>query len=334
MPTVIITAESMYHTPGTHISVLQAAGFEVVYPPSLPISTEDETIAAVRGAVAVIAGSEPYTQRVLAALPELRIISRCGVGCDGIDFEAAARHRVPVTITPSGNCDAVAEHALAMVLALARSIVRNNRDAHQGPWLKKPLVPLRGKTLGLVGLGRIGRSVARRATGFRLNVLGCDPNVSPDVARDHGVELTDVQSLLARCDFVSLHLPLTPDTRGLFDRAAFAAMKPGAFLVNTSRGGLIVEADLVEALRSGHLAGAGLDVLIDEPPRPDNPLLALENVLLSPHVAANDHQAMEDMALGAAQNIVDLFQGKIAPACLMTPDWSADGPGNAQGASR
>jgi phosphoglycerate dehydrogenase-like enzyme len=322
---VIITAESLYQTQGSHIPLLKAAGFDVVYPPTLPIATEDQTIAALRGVAAVIAGSEPYSDRVLAALPELRIISRCGVGCDCIDLEAAGRRRVPVTITPSGNCDAVAEHALAMVLALARSIVRNDRDARRGIWLKNPLVPLRGKTIGLVGLGRIGRSMARRAAAFGLTVLGCDPMLTPELAREHGVELTDLKSLVARCDFVSLHLPLGPETRGLFNRAVFSAMKPGAFLVNTSRGGLIVEADLVDALRSGHLAGAGLDVLVDEPPLPDNPLLAFENVLISPHVAANDHRAIADMAEGAAQNIIDLFQGKVAPACLVTPDWSADG---------
>jgi D-3-phosphoglycerate dehydrogenase/(S)-sulfolactate dehydrogenase len=326
MPTVIITAESLYHSHGPHVPLLQQAGFDIVYPVGLPISTEDQTIDALCGVVAVIAGSEPYSERVLAALPELRIISRCGVGCDCIDLEATARRRVPVTITPSGNCDAVAEHALALILALARSIVRNDRDARQGRWLKIPLVPLRGRTIGLVGLGRIGRSMARRAAAFRLTVLGCDPNVSPDLAREYGVELADLNSLLGRSDFVSLHLPVTPETRGLFDRSRLAAMKPGAFLVNTSRGGLIVEADLVEALQTGHLAGAGLDVLVDEPPRVDNPLLALENVLVSPHVAANDHQAIVDMALGAAQNIIDFFRGMIAPACLVTPGWSADRP--------
>jgi len=330
MSTVLITAESLYRTDGSHIALLRAAGFGVVYPPRLPITNEDETIAALRGFAAVIAGSEPYTERVLAALPELRIISRCGVGCDCIDLEAAERLRVTVAITPDANCEAVAEHALALLLALARSIVPNDRDARRGVWLKTPLTPLRGKTIGLVGLGRIGRGVARRAAAFGMTVLGCDPKVSPGLAREYGVELTDLNTLLARSDFVSLHLPLTAETRGMFDRDALSRIKPGAFLINTSRGGLIVEAGLVDALRSGHLAGAGLDVLIDEPPPPDNPLLALDTVLVSPHVAANDHQAIEDMAVGAARNIIDLFQGTISPASLVTSDWSSNDHGKDQ----
>jgi len=327
MSTVIITPEPLFRANGSHISLLRTAGFEVVYPPRSPLTTEDETIAALQGVAAVIAGSEPYTERVLAGLPELRIISRCGVGCDCIDVEAAERFRVAVAITPDANCEAVAEHALAMLLALARSIVPNDRDARRGRWLKTPLVPLRGKTIGLVGLGRIGRSVARRAAPFRMTVLGSDPKVSPELAREYGVELVELNALLARSDFVSLHLPLTAETRGMFDRAVLSRIKPGAFLINTSRGGLIVEADLVDALQSGHLAGAGLDVLVDEPPGPDNPLLALDSVLLSPHLAANDLQAIEDMALGAARNIIDLFQGKISPASLVTSDWSSNGHG-------
>jgi phosphoglycerate dehydrogenase-like enzyme len=327
MPTVIITAESLYKQDGSHIPLLRAAGFEVAYPPALPIATEDQTTAALSGSVAVIAGSEPYTERVLDALPELRIISRCGVGCDCIDLAAAERRRVPVTITPSGNSDAVAEHALALALALARAIVRNDRDARRGIWLKTPLVPLRGKTIGLVGLGRIGRSVARRAAAFGLTVLGCDPHVSPELARQDGVDLLDLEPLLARSDFVSLHVPLAPETRGLFDRAAFLSMKPGALLINTSRGGLIVEADLVDALRSGHLAGAGLDVLVEEPPSRDNPLLALDNVIISPHVAANDQKAIHDMAEAAARNIIDLFEGRLARECLVTACPVSDGGG-------
>jgi phosphoglycerate dehydrogenase-like enzyme len=325
MATVIITPEPLYHSYGSHVPLLRAAGFDITYPPRSPLTNEDETIEALRGVAAVIAGSEPYTERVLAGLRELRIISRCGVGCDGIDLEAAERFGIAVAITPDGNREAVAEHALALLLALARSIVRNDRDARRGLWLKTPLVPLRGKTIGLVGLGRIGRSVARRARPFGLNVLASDPNVSPELAREHGVELTDLNALLARSDFVSLHLPLTAETRGMFDRATLCRMKPGAFLINTSRGGLIVEADLVDALQSGHLAGAGLDVLVDEPPRPGNPLLALDTVLISPHVAANDIQAVQDMAEGAARNIIDLFQGKSLSASVVTSDWSDNG---------
>jgi phosphoglycerate dehydrogenase-like enzyme len=143
--------------------------------------------------------------------------------------------------------------------------------------------------------------------------------VEQATARAHGVELTDLESLLARSDFVTLHLPLKPETRGMIDRAALARMKPGAFLVNTARGGLVVEADLVDALRSGHLAGAGLDVLVYEPPRPDSPLLALDDVLISPHVAANDDRAIRDMPEAAAQNIIDLFHGALAPPALVTP---------------
>jgi phosphoglycerate dehydrogenase-like enzyme len=308
--------------------MLRAAGFEVAFPPRSPLLTEAETIAALRGVAAVIAGSEPYTERVLAELSELRIISRCGVGCDGIDLGAADQFRVAVAITPDANREAVAEHTLAMLLALARSIVPNDRDARRGLWLKTPLLAVRGKTLGLVGFGRIGRSVAKRAAAFGLTILACDPNVSPELTREHGALLTTLNDLLARSDFVSLHVPLVEETRGLFDRAAFSRMKCGAFLINTARGGLIVEADLVEALQSGQLAGAGLDVLADEPPRLDNPLLALQNVLLSPHVAANDAQAVRDMAEGAARNIIGFFQDALSPACLVTSDWSSNTNGN------
>jgi phosphoglycerate dehydrogenase-like enzyme len=320
MPSVIVTAEPMCRwEDGPHVRPLREAGFEIADPPETPPVDEDQTVAALRGVAAVIAGSEPYTERVLARLPGLRVISRCGVGCDRIDLEASARRGVAVAITPEGNYAAVAEHTLAMLLALARSIVRNDRGARRGLWIRTPLVPLRGKTLGIVGLGRIGRAVARRAVPFGLNLLGCDPRGDQGLARECGVELTGFDSLLARSDFVTLHVPLTPETRGLIGRAALARMKPGAFLVNTSRGGLVVEPDLVDALRSGRLAGAGLDVMVDEPPRGDNPLLALDNVLISPHVASNDLQAIHDMAEAAARNIVDIFRGRDSPESLVTP---------------
>src|SRR5262245_52895831 len=186
MPRVVITPEPLYHRNGHHVRLLLEAGFEVVYPPWAPLTDEGQTIEALRGAAAVLAGSEPYTERVLASLPELRIISRCGVGCDSIDLESTRRLGVGVAITLRGNFEAVAEHTLAMILALARSIVRNDRDPRQGRWLKTPLVPLRGKTVGIVGLGRIGRGVARRLVPFGVTLLGCDPRPDPESAREYG----------------------------------------------------------------------------------------------------------------------------------------------------
>jgi D-3-phosphoglycerate dehydrogenase len=318
MPTVLITSEPLCRSNGAHVSPLRASGFEIACPLRVPLFEEDEVIASLRGVAAVIAGNEPYSERVLASLPELRIVSRCGVGLDGIDLEAAGRLGVAVAITPEGNHEAVAEHTMALLLALTRSIVRHDGEVRRGLWEKTTLVPLRGKTLGIIGLGRIGRSVARRAAAFRATIVGHDPLVDQAVARAHGVALTDLDTLLERSDIVTLHLPLTAATRGLIGRDALARMKPGAFLINTARGGLVVEADLADALRSGHLAGAGLDVLADEPPARDHPLLALDKVVISPHLAANDEQSIRDMAEAAAQNIIDLFRGNLRPPALVT----------------
>lgn len=318
MRKVIVTADPLCYSEGTHTRMLREAGFEIVGPARMPIVDEDATIEAIQGVVAVIAGSEPYTERVLAQLPELRIISRSGVGYDQIDVEAAERHGVVVTITPRGNFEAVAEHALALLLALTRAVVRNDRDMRRGAWPKTPLQPLRRKTLGIVGLGRIGQCVARYASALGVRVIGTDPFLKDEIASTLTIERTDFDDLLARSDYITLHVPLLPSTQGMIHRGALARLKEGAFLINTSRGGLVVEADLVDALRSGRLAGAGLDVFVDEPPRPDNPLLGLDNVVLSPHVAATDVQAMEDMATGAAQNVIDFFEGKLARSGMIT----------------
>ncbi len=327
MPKVLMTSEPLCRPDGPYVSPLRAAGFEIAYPPRVPLTQEDEVIESLQGATAVIAGNEPYSERVLASLPELQIVSRCGVGLDQVDLEAARRLGVAVAITPDGNHEAVAEHTMALLLALTRSIVRNDREVRRGLWGKTTLVPLRGKTLGIIGLGRIGRSVARRAAAFRMRLLGHDPLVDRAVAPTHGVELTDLDTLLESSDVVTLHLPLTPATRGMIDRAVLARMRPGGFLINTARGGLVVEADLVEAIRSGHLAGAGLDVLADEPPGKDNPLLALDNVVVTSHRAANDEQSIRDMVEGAVQNILDHFRGNLHPPALVTPP----GPGQPRG---
>jgi D-3-phosphoglycerate dehydrogenase len=312
-----ITADPLWRLEGQHTRLLREAGFETVMLQRVPLN-EDDTIEALEGMSAVIAGSEPYTERVFSRLPDLRIISRSGVGYDRVDVAAAERAGVTVSITPNGNFEAVAEHVFALLLGLTRSIVRNDRETRGGHWPKTPLVPIRKKTIGIIGLGRIGRRVARHSLAFGMKVLGTDPIASQDGLREQGIEVTTFEDLLARADFVTLHLPMMPATQGIIDRSALARMKPGAFLINTARGGLVVEADLVEALRTGRLAGAGLDVLADEPPLADNPLLALDNVVISPHVAATDSQAIEDMGNEAAQNIIDFFEGRLSPIALIT----------------
>lgn len=319
MPLVFITPEVLFETEGPHLEMLRKAGMEVRYPPRARLTGETETIEALRGAAATIAGGEPYTERVLASLPDLRVISRWGVGVDRVDLDAVTRRGVVVAITPKSNHEAVAEHTMALLLALTRSLMRQNQEVRQGVWSKVPLLPLRGRTLGLIGMGRIGKSVALRAAQFRLRLLAYDPFPDLVFARTHGVELVDLDTLLAEADYVTLHMPLMPSTKGLISRKTLSRMKPGSFLVNTSRGGLVVEEDLLAALQSGHLAGAGLDVFAQEPPSPENPLLRLGNVLVTPHMAGVDTQSSIDMAVQAAQNILDLYHGNWPEDSIVNP---------------
>ncbi len=324
MPSVLITTEALRGAPGPHATLLNEAGYDVRFPAKSVLLTEEDTLEALGGFAAVIAGSEPYTQRVLAGLPQLRVISRNGVGYDRIDVAAATRRGIAVTITPDGNHQAVAEHAMALMLAVARSIVSNAIDTRQGNWRRRStFIPLRGKTLGIVGLGRIGRSVAVRASAFGMRVVAHEEFPNLEFAKTYDIRLVDLDTLLSLSDFVTLHVPMGPPTAGLINRNSLARMKPGSVLVNTSRGGLVNEADLLAALKSGHLAGAGLDVLAVEPPPADHPFFALDNVIISPHVAALDAQAIEDMSLGAAQNIVDLLSGKWPAGSLVNPDVKA-----------
>jgi D-3-phosphoglycerate dehydrogenase len=323
MPTVLIVPQVLYKAPGRHADILREAGFELKYPELQDVYSEDETIAMLDGCAAVIAGGEPYSERVLSALPELRVVARAGVGFDMVDLAAATRHRVAVAITPSGNYEAVAEHALTMLFALAKGIVRQDREVRSGVWSREVLQPLRGRTLGVIGLGRIGRASALRGAAFGMKVLACEAYPDHEFVKQHGVELVELEELLARSDYVTLHVPLNDETRGLINRDTLAHMKPTAFLVNTARGGLIVEEDLRTALKNGQLAGAGLDVFAQEPTPQDNPLLSLPNVLASPHMAGVDTQSVEDMAVESAQNIVGLHQGRWPEGAIVNAELKA-----------
>ncbi|MDR7418416.1 MAG: C-terminal binding protein [Armatimonadota bacterium] len=250
----------------------------------------------------------------IALLGRCRIIAHYGTGVDRLDVDAATRRGIWVTNGPRYAVDEVSSHAIALLLAVARKIVAADRAVRAGQWHIKPIVPLHriaGGTLGLLGFGNIARATGRKGQALGLRVIAYDPYVDPAVFVAERVERVNLDDCLARADFLSVHLPLTNETTGMLGHAAFAQMKPGALLINTSRGGVIDEAALVEALRAGHLAGAGLDVFAHEPPATDHPLLALPNVTVSGHIAFYSEESIQQMQRDAANQVVQALQGTV-----------------------
>ena len=278
----------------------------------LPAELADADGLVVRSAVQV-------DDALLAAAPKLRVIGRAGVGVDNIDADAATRRGIVVMNTPGANAIAVAELTIGMMLSLARQLPKANSTMHAGKWEKKSLqgVELRGKKLGVLGLGRIGLEVARRARSFGMEIIGHDPFVSASVARENAIQLVSTEELFREADYLTLHVGLTPQTAGIINETTLASMKKGVRIVNCARGELIVEAALAEALKSGHIAGAALDVFHQEPPK-DSPFFSLENVILTPHIAGSTAEAQEAVGvqialqvreylkLGVVQNAVNL----------------------------
>jgi len=264
--------------------------------------TADEVVAAGLGAVALLAQYAPITDGVLETLPSVQVVGTYGASLDNIDLLAAARRGLRVVNVPDYGVDEVADHTVGLILALTRGIVGLDRAVHTGTWDFRGGGELRrssGQQVGVIGLGRIGSAVARRALALRFRVVAADPT-RPAV---EGVRLVELEELLATSDLVCVTTRLDPSTRHLLDAAALARMKPGAYLVNTSRGGVIDQAALVEALRSGHLGGAALDVLEREPIAPDDPLLSLPNVVLTPHAAFYSRESLVEMKRRAAEAI-------------------------------
>jgi phosphoglycerate dehydrogenase-like enzyme len=310
MPTVLITPEALSNVRGPWVGLLEEAGFTIAYPED-PTFTRGlcgakETVRVLRPASAVIAGGEYFTAEVLAGLPQLRVIARAGVGYDRVDVPAATGRKVAVTITPTANHEGVAEQAFALIFAIAKGVVVNDARTRAGQWALGMTAPIRGKTLGLFGLGRIGRSTAIRGRAMGMTVVATETYPDVAFARQHAIELVDFETLLARSDYLSLHCPHDAQTDRMFNRDVFAKMKRGSVLINTARGRIVVEADLLAALQQGHLSGAGLDVFETEPAAADNPLFALKNVVLSPHIAGADQLSQENMAIEAAHCIVKL----------------------------
>jgi D-3-phosphoglycerate dehydrogenase len=265
---------------------------------------------------------------LLSAATRLRVIGRAGIGVENIDIAGASARGIVVMNTPFGNAITTAEHAIAMMFSLAREIPAANASTHAGKWEKARFlgVELTGKTLGLVGCGNIGAIVVERALGLKMKVVASDPFLTPERAQALGVEKVDLPSLLARADFISLHTPLTAQTRHILDAAALAACKPGVRIINCARGGLIDEAALLAALRSGQVAGAALDVFADEPAL-ENPLFALDNVVCTPHLGAATVEAQENVAVQIAEQMSDfLLTGAVRNALNMVPVSAEDAP--------
>lgn len=314
MPTCLIVPESMREVPERYVEVLRDAGFDIAYPknPELArdLGGQDALIDELQGIDATIAGSERYTPQVLSASPSLRVIARAGVGYDGVNVPAATENSIPVTITPTANHEAVAEMTLALLFAAGRMIVSNDKQVRAGQWPRRLPLATRGKTIGIFGLGRIGRSMATRALALDMRVLATDKFANAEFVRAHKIELVEFDRLLSESDVISVHAPLNDETRGLFNADAFNRMKPGSIFLNTARGGLMVEADLCQALASGHLHSAGLDVFEQEPPSADNPLFQLDNVVVSPHIAGADETSLVAMGVEAAECIAALHRGE------------------------
>jgi len=242
---------------------------------------------------------------LLQAAPRLKVIGRAGIGVDNIDLAAATRHDVLVTNTPGGNANAVAEHALGLMLSLLRHLPQAAASMREGRWEKKRWKgrELRGQTLGIIGLGAVGRRLAQVATGVGLHVLASDPFVSAHDAALVGARLVHVDELLAECDILSVHVPLLPATRNLIDASALARLRPGTLVLNLARGGIVDEQALFQALESGHVAGAALDVWAQEPPAEDHPLRSHPRVLATPHIAASTAEAQVAVAVQAAEQV-------------------------------
>jgi D-3-phosphoglycerate dehydrogenase len=316
----VVIADYDYGDVDVERRIVEDAGFTLL---ALQCNSEDELVADGGEAVAVITQYARVGAHAIAGLRRLRHIARYGVGVDIVDVDAATEAGVLVTNVPADYCrDEVADHALALLLACARQVVPYARATRGGVWQQttgRPLPRLRGQTLGLVGYGQIARALVPKALGLGLQVIAYTPRLAPDALAPFGRATNDLGELLREADYVSLHAPATPETRGMIDEAALRRMKPTAYLINTSRGALVDEAALYRALTEGWIAGAALDVLAEEPPDPAHPLLALDNAIVTPHVGFSSAASVADLQRRAAEHAAQVLRGEL-PRHVVNPE--------------
>ena len=288
---------------------------ELVFNPTGKPLSEDELISLLDGCDGCLAGLDDYTEKVFAACPDLKAISRYGAGYDRVDITAASKYGVKVSNTPGVNAEAVGELAFGLILAAARKIPYLNNSTRMGGWERSTGMELRGKTLGILGLGAIGKVVAECAGGFRMKVIAYDPYINEDYCKEHGIESVSFEELMSRSNIVSLHLPLLDSTRHMINAEALNRLPDGAILVNASRGGIIDEEAACDALRSGKLSGLALDAFEVEPPK-GSKLFEFDNVIATPHTGAHTKEATDNMANASVENLINVLTGAPCASLL------------------
>ena len=317
--TVLVEARPFSVFDSAPMEKLKASGIRVI--DLRGSDTKDNIfIEALRQADAVLCGNDLQVGDDLFKIAhKVKAIAKLGVGLDTVDIEAASRHGVVVFHTPGANNQAVADHTFALILNLARKIRYCDQSLREKRWEHTKIIGVEiwQKTIGIIGLGAIGRCVALRAKGFQMKIVACDPYWPAEFAAEQGIEQLSLDELLKVSDIVTIHAPLTPENRELINARTLGLMKPSAILINVARGGIVNETDLHQALKTGQIAGAGLDVFEQEPPH-DSPLLELENVVLTPHTAAFTHEAMNTMSMGVVEQLIDFYHGR-KPVHLVNP---------------
>lgn len=303
MEKILVTPRSYGKTNPALFDMLAEVGYEIVRNDVGGILTKEQMIERIADCVGVIIGVDPMDADVIAAAPKLRAISKYGVGVDNIDLDAAAARGIPVSRAVGANSEAVADYAFALMLALSRKVLPIDRNCRKDDWKKITTLDVSHKTLGLFGMGAIGKHVARRAEGFSMKVMAYDVFWDEKFAAEHNIERAEPEKIFREADFISLHLPLLPETRGFIGEKEIAMMKKTAILVNTARGGLIDDAALLKALKEERIYGAGLDAFAQEPPE-DKSWYELDNVVIGSHCAASTVGATDNMGRIATENLL------------------------------
>ena len=316
---ILLTSTSFQETPGTHHKLLADTNWEIVCVAG-PLC-EADVLSNVGNIDGYICGDDVITRKVLLkAIPRLSVLSKYGIGVDKIDVDSCTELGIPVLFTPGVNHTTVAEHAFLLLLALEKNFLFHTDSTRAGGWQRKTGQELAGKTIGIIGLGRIGKEVAIRARAFGMNVIGCTPHWDEHFATRHGISCAAVlDELLSAADYIALHTSLTSETRGLIRAETIAKMKPGVIIINCARGEIVSTPDMVAALQTGRVRGYGTDVLDEEPPRSDHPLLHLPNCIVTPHIGSRTGESVQRQAVAAVTNLIRAMHGE-PPLAQINPE--------------